>query len=348
MNVLSRQPAGKCFLLLLAFISSVAAFTRTSTDIGTETETYTSTVNGKETTVTTHSEYTSYIVIMNDDLKYSSFVGIPMTTTDKHGDESTYLSLAVIDTDTVTRSTYRPPSDHSSTSTPDTTESADSKTYDSDESDASESTSSSKTNLGPIIGGAVGGVVLLIILGIAGWIIKRKMDRKRHLEEHHKEEMQLLAMELDGSYKPGKHSEAGPFSEDSIFTDTHIGGSITDDLASRYTGGSLSRNKSMLGAYSAVAKSSSIGTELTMDSQGRKGMPDGSPDIMSCIMPLRNVKASDNYTDLEWFPLVADDSELMKHAGPSYIEEKELSHVATYIQKPPPSQVSAGLTPKRL
>ncbi|KAJ2629340.1 hypothetical protein H4R22_003379 [Coemansia sp. RSA 1290] len=291
---------------------------------------------------------------MNDNLKYSSFVGIPMTTTDKDGDKSTYLSLAVIDTDTVTRNTYTPPGDHSSTSatsTPDTTEHSDSKPTqtDANDSDESESTSSSsKTNMGPIIGGAIGGVVLLIILGIVGWVVKRKMDRKRHLEEHHKEEMQLLALELDGSYKPGKHLEAGPFSEDSIFTDTHIGGSITDDLASRYTGGSLSRNKSMLGAYSAVAKSSSVGTELTMDSQGRKGMPDGSPDIMSCIMPLRNVKVSDNYTDLEWFPLVADDSELMKHAGPSYIEEKELSYVATYIQKPPQSQASAGLTPKRL
>ncbi|KAJ2847560.1 hypothetical protein IWW36_003795 [Coemansia brasiliensis] len=292
---------------------------------------------------------------MNDDLKMSSFIGIPMTTTDKNGDESTYLSPAVIDTDTVTRNTYTPPGAHSSnsaTSTPDTTEDTESKPTQTDttESDASETTSSSsKTNIGPIIGGAVGGVVLLIVLGILGWVFKRKIDRKRHLEEHHKEEMQLLAMELDGSYKPGKHSEGGPFSEDSIFTETYVNGSITDDLASRYTGGSMSRHKSMLGAYSAVAQSSSIGTELTMDSQGRKGMPDGSPDIMTCIMPLRNVKAADNYTDLEWFPLVADDSELMKHSGPSYIEEKELSYVATHIQKPPQkSQASAGLTPKRL
>ncbi|KAJ1789638.1 hypothetical protein IW144_003394 [Coemansia sp. RSA 522] len=324
--------------LLLVLTSPAAAFTRTSTDIGTETATYTTTDDGNVETITTESAYTSYIVFMNDNAKMSSFVGIPMTTTDKNGDESTYLSLEIINTE-VDRQTFKPSQSSSKpTSSPTVTDeetATDSESRDAEPSSADKPSGAGKTNIGPIIGGAVGGVLVLVILGVVGWIIKRKRDRKKHLHEHQREEMQLLAMELDGSYKPGKRIEGGPLSDDSIFTDTRIDGSITDDLASRYTGGSMSRHQPMfMEAHSAGTQSASVGAELTMDSQGRMGLPDGSPQIMTCIMPLRNVKASDNYTDLEWFPLVGDgESELMHHPGPSYIEEKELSNVATYIQK---------------
>ncbi|KAJ1843346.1 hypothetical protein LPJ70_003424 [Coemansia sp. RSA 2708] len=326
--------------LLLALASPITAFTRTSTDIGTQTETLTTTVDGKTKTVTNDSPYTSYIVFMNDNVRVSSFVGIPKTTTDKNGDDSTYLSLEIIDTGTADLQTFRPSSAHKDSSTASETGSDSSK--DTGSSEAAASSGDGKTSIGPIIGGVVGGVVVLVVLGVVGWLFKRKRDRKKHLEEHQKEEMQLLAMELDGSYKPGKRLEGDPFSDDTMFTDTRVDGSITDDLASRYTGGSMSRRQpGLMDAYSATAQSASVGAELTMDSQGRMGMPDGSPQIMTCIMPLRNVKASDNYTDLEWFPLVASDNELMSHSGPSYIEEKELSHVATYIQK------TGGMAQKR-
>ncbi|KAJ2778852.1 hypothetical protein GGI15_004051 [Coemansia interrupta] len=190
-------------------------------------------------------------------------------------------------------------------------------------------------NVGAIAGGVAAGVVLLIVLGVVGWFYKRKHDRKRHIAEHKREEMQFLAMELDGSYNPNQKSSGDPLSEGSFYASPQGNRSITDDLASRYTGGSLSikppvLRETYLGAGSYPL---SVGTELTMDSQGRLGMPDGSPFISDSIMPVKNVKASDNYTDLEWFPLVGSEEELEYHAGPSYVEEKELSHVATYMQK---------------
>ncbi|KAJ1804840.1 hypothetical protein LPJ56_006643, partial [Coemansia sp. RSA 2599] len=200
-----------------------------------------------------------------------------------------------------------------------------------------------KTNIGAIAGGVVGGVLVLVALGVAAWIFKRKHDRKRHIAEHKIEEMQFLAMELDGSYNPQSKVSEDPLSDGSFFANPRRNHSITDDLASKYTGGSMSFKPPVLrDTYSPASYPIVVGTELTMDSQGRLGMPDGSPCISDAILPLKNAKAADNYTDLEWFPLVNSDEELEYHPGPSYIEEKELSHVATYIQK---TSGQKGLSP---
>ncbi|KAJ2609061.1 hypothetical protein H4S08_004205 [Coemansia sp. RSA 1365] len=262
---------------------------------------------------------------MNDDIRVSSFAGIPMTTTDDDGDKSTYLSTAIIGKHTEAMATIMPSSD-SRDDESNAKSNAESEDDGSASDDKEAQTKDRTTSIGPIVGGVVGGVVILAIIGVVGCIYKRKQDRKQHLVEHQREQMQILAMELDGSYKPDKRGEGGPLSEDSIFT---------EDMVSKYTGGSISRNPpTLLEEYTSSAQPITVGTELTMDSQGYKGMPDGSPLIMNCIMPLRNAKASDNYTDLEWFPLVVDEQELMHHSGPSYIQEKELSNIATYIQKP--------------
>ncbi|KAJ1960939.1 hypothetical protein GGI12_003526 [Dipsacomyces acuminosporus] len=181
--------------------------------------------------------------------------------------------------------------------------------------------------------GAVGGVLLLIILGVVGYFYYRKRMRKRQLEEHQREEMQHLALELGGSFNPGKPHD-NHLSEDDMFLHPRPNGSITDDLASRYTGGSLSQNPPTLHeTYSNAAYHINVGTELTMDSQGRHGLPDGSPLVLDSILPVRNVKAADNYKDLEWFPLLSNPSELQPHPGPNYVEDRGLSHIATYIQK---------------
>ncbi|KAJ2796392.1 hypothetical protein H4R20_005544 [Coemansia guatemalensis] len=325
MKNLTRTGVVQAAVLLLVLMPLARAFTRTSTDVGTMTRTIETTDDGDAETVTTKVEYTSYIIFMNDQTKVSSFAGIPMTTTDEDGDKSTYLSTAVFGKITESMATIMPSSDSpddKSDGASDAESDGDASATDSNEAQ----TEDRSTSIGPIVGGVVGGVVVLAIIGVLGWIYKRKQDRKTQLVEHQREQMQILAMELDGSYKPDKRGEGGPLSEDSIFT---------EDMVSKYTGGSISRNPpTLLEAYTSSAQPITVGTELTMDSQGHKGMPDGSPLIMNCIMPLRNAKASDNYTDLEWFPLVADEKELMHHSGPSYIEEKELSNVATYIQKP--------------
>ncbi|KAJ2077218.1 hypothetical protein H4R24_005260 [Coemansia sp. RSA 988] len=321
MKSLVRIGVAQAAVILLVLMPLARAFTRTSTEIGTMTETIKTTEDGDAETITTKIPYTSYIIFMNDQTKVSSFAGIPITTTDEDGDKSTYFSTAVFGKHTEPMGTIMPSSDPQD-------DASDAKSGDdasgTDDKEAQKEDRS--TSIGPIVGGVVGGVVVLAIIGVLGWIYKRKQDRKTQLVEHRREQMQILAMELDGSYKPDKRGEGAPHSEDSIFT---------EDMVSKYTGGSISRNPpTLLEEYTSSAQPITVGTELTMDSQGHKGMPDGSPLVMNYIMPLRNAKASDNYTDLEWFPLVANEQELMHHSGPSYIEEKELSNVATYIQKP--------------
>ncbi|KAJ1800130.1 hypothetical protein LPJ59_001318 [Coemansia sp. RSA 2399] len=313
-----------------------SAFTYTSEITGVETVTASTTNgNGNVEQETSTSTYTSYLIYMNDQKFESTFVGIPIPTTDGDGDPSTYMSLEpyvpLAETSVLigTTSVSTTPTDTSSSSPgPSVSEAETSSTESGDKS--------SKTDIGPIVGGVVGGVVVLILLALGGWFYKRKHDRKKHLEEHQKEEMQLLAMELDGSYNPkSANKNGGGMSDFNLYANPDANVSFTDDLASKYTGGSLSRNlPSLREAYSVGAHNINAGTEITMDSHGRMGMPDGSPLIIDSILPLRNVKAADNYTDLEWFPLVTNEKELMQHSGPSYIEEKELSHVATYIQKP--------------
>ncbi|KAJ2882259.1 hypothetical protein FB639_002431, partial [Coemansia asiatica] len=281
---------------------------------------------------------------MNDNAKVSTFVGIPMTTTDKKGGESIYLSPAIYAKPQDEFDTFSIPSTKttksSSSSTPSPTQ-APSSSADASSTDTptasnkpSNEQSGKKANIAVIAGGVAGSVIALVALGVAGWIFKRKHDRKRHIAEHKTEEMQFLAMELDGSYNPNQKVSEDPLSDGSFFANPTANRSITDDLASRYTGGSLSlKPPALRDTYSPAAYPIVVGTELTMDSQGRVGMPDGSPCISDSILPLKNAKAADNYTDLEWFPLVSSEEELEYHPGPSYIEEKELSHVATYIQK---------------
>ncbi|KAJ2344539.1 hypothetical protein GGF43_005430, partial [Coemansia sp. RSA 2618] len=164
---LMRLTVVQAAALLLVLTSPAAAFTRTSTEIGTETATYTTTEDGKAETITTNSAYTSYIVFMNDNVKASSFVGIPVTTTDKNGDESTYLSLEIIDTNTEARQTFKPSqnSHADTTATDKTPESATDPAASDDESSSdNKSSGDGKTSIGPIIGGAVGGVVVLVTL----------------------------------------------------------------------------------------------------------------------------------------------------------------------------------------
>ncbi|KAJ2520657.1 hypothetical protein H4217_001901 [Coemansia sp. RSA 1939] len=339
-----------CVAILWAAAVSLpfsSAFSFTSEWTGVETVTASKTnADGDVVQETSLSSYTSYLIYMNDNKLESTFVGIPILTTDRDGNESTFMSLepykpnkptptssgskSTSPTPTPTPTPTQGETDHpESASTP-----AESET-ESSSSDAAEQTS--KTNIAPIAGGAAGGAVVLILLAAGGWFYKRKYDRKKHLEEHQKEEMQLLAMELDGSYNPKSADKNGnvDMSDINLYANPDANASFTDDLASKYTGGSLSRNlPSLREAYSIGAQQINVGAEITMDSHGRMGMPDGSPLVIDSILSLRNVKAADNYTDLEWFPLVTNEKELMQHSGPSYIEEKELSHVATFIQKP--------------
>ncbi|KAI9500769.1 hypothetical protein GGI25_006252 [Coemansia spiralis] len=352
-------------ILWLAVVLPFAnAFTYTSTQTGADVVTYTSTEgNGNVEQLKSTSSYTTYFIFMNDDKIVSTFIGIPVTTTDAKGNPSTYLS----------REEYYPSGDNndgnqgagqptlssllpstSASATPSQTEktaSASSPTTSEAETTDTLAKHSSKANVGAIAGGIAGGLVVLIILAIVGWFYKRKRDRKRHLEEHKKEEMQLLAMELDGSYNPKSATKGNPMSDFSLYTDPNANTSITDDLASKYTGNSHTHNlPSLRDTYNIGAYPISIGAELNMDSQGRMGMPDGSPFVIDSILPLRNAKVADSYTDLEWFPLVTGEQELMQHSGPSYIEEKELSHVAMYIQKPNGLKgvSSAGVIQRRL
>ncbi|KAJ2558553.1 hypothetical protein EV175_000729 [Coemansia sp. RSA 1933] len=333
--------------MAVAALPFSSAYTYTSEITGVETVTASSTDgNGDVELETSTSSYTSYLIYMNDLKLESTFVGIPFSTTDADGDPSTYMSLepyvpSVVTSIPIGTISVSPTATDSSDSSGTHAESSASGT---ESSSAGSGDKSSKTSIGPIVGGVVGGVVVLILLAVGGWFYKRKRDRKRHLEEHQKEEMQLLAMELDGSYNPkGGDKNGGVMSDINLYANPDANVSFTDDLASKYTGGSLSRNlPSLREAYSAGAQHINIGTEITMDSQGRMGMPDGSPLIIDSILPLRNVKAADNYTDLEWFPLVTNEKELMQHSGPSYIEEKELSYVAKYIQRP---GVQKGISP---
>ncbi|KAJ1719802.1 hypothetical protein LPJ53_005496 [Coemansia erecta] len=346
----NKSKAG-ALLWLLGSASVVQAFTRTTTDIGTDLYTRTVTSDGVAKQTVSSSVYTSYFIFMNDNNSYSTFVGIPKTTTDKNGDPSVYLSreLYVPPEDDV--ATFSNPSTKTNTNpsatatgpTPTPTPSASQSGNTDDDSnkqsaasdeDSQHNGKGKSSNIGAIAGGVAAGVIILIVLGVVGWFYKRKHDRKRHIAEHKREEMQFLAMELDGSYNPNQKSSGDPLSEGSFYASPLANRSITDDLASRYTGGSLSIKPPVLReAYPSASYPLSVGSELTMDSQGRLGMPDGSPFVIDSIMPVKNVKASDNYTDLEWFPLVGSEEELEYYAGPSYVEEKELSHVATYMQK---------------
>ncbi|KAJ2718831.1 hypothetical protein GGI07_005562 [Coemansia sp. Benny D115] len=323
---------------VLALTPMVSAFTRTTTNIGTDLFTRTVTdEDGSVKQTVSKSEFTTYIIIMNDEKQYSTFIGIPKTTTDRDGDMSMYLSPALYIKSKEEFQTFSDPTIPTPTSPQESTSTSGPGSTTGNETQGPSTAEAQKkdknANVGAIAGGVVAGVLVVLTLGILGWFYKRKYDRRRQLEEHKKEEMHMLAMEIDGSYDPQKPHE-GPFSESSFYASPRGTGSITDDLASRYTGGSVSLRPPVLREnYSAGAHMTNIGTELTMDSQGRLAMSDGSPLISESILPLRNVKAADNYTDLEWFPLVSGENELIDHAGPSYIQERELSHVAMYIQK---------------
>ncbi|KAJ2763540.1 hypothetical protein IWQ57_005544 [Coemansia nantahalensis] len=324
-----RTAVRLALVLAVLLAAPASAFTRTSTRTGTMTRTETRTSDGATETVTVTSAFTSYMIYMNDDGPMSSFAGVVATTTDRNGQPSTYISPVVMAVPTAGIQTVRPTDPTKTAGESHTGPQTKTATATSAGDD-----SNKQISIGPIVGGAVGGVLALAILGAALWALKRKVERKKQLEEHHREEMQLLAMELDGSFRPDK-LRRGPFSDSSVAGDTHANGSNADDLASRYTGGTLSRNPpTLLEAYSSSAHPITIGTELTMDSQGRAGMPDGSPAVLDAIMPLRNSKVSEFYADLEWFPLVISESELMRHQGPSYTEDKALHNVASYIEKP--------------
>ncbi|KAJ2777182.1 hypothetical protein H4R18_005286 [Coemansia javaensis] len=348
------RAAARVALALLALGPPAAAFTNTMTSVGVETDVVTRTVGGQVETLTSIYGYTSYVIYMNDGGPMSSFAGIPATRT-KDGVTSTFLSrvnFGDLPDNNALGPGPDPPPTHTSMHTPSKTDdkgtsaTADKSTHSTSETESGEPSKGRSTSIGPIIGGVVGGVLALVILGAVGWFFKRKLDRKKQLEEHHREEMQMLAMELDGSFKPGKGpidsgGNGGQGSDSSRLVDPRADDSIADDLVSRYTGGTLSRNPpTLLETYSFAAHSIGVGAELTMDSQGRMGMPDGSPAVLDLIMPLRNSKVANYYVDLEWFPLASSDQELMQHQGPSYIEEKALYNVANYIKKgsAPPSR----------
>ncbi|KAJ2881822.1 hypothetical protein H4R27_003836 [Coemansia aciculifera] len=283
--------------------SPAAAYTRTKTEVGTNTATRS---NGGAVTTT----YTSYYIYMNDNNRVSTFVGVPKTTTDKNGSPSVYLSPELLLAPTEDVQTPEPSSADPGAGTGEAQKS---------------------TNVAAIAGGAAAGVAVLFGLGIGGWIYRRKYIRKKEREEHHKEELQLLTMQIDGTYLKKDINDS------LYFSGSRGRGSFTDDLASMYTGGTLTRNQSSL-QYDAPSYISAapmgVGVELTMDSQGRHGLPDGSPLIIDSIKPVRNMKVSDKYADLEWFPLITSQSILEHHPGPSYVEDREMSHVATSTQKP--------------
>ncbi|KAJ2098668.1 hypothetical protein GGI16_004213 [Coemansia sp. S142-1] len=321
---------------LLAMSPLTLAYTRTKTEVGTNTATGS---NGGAVTTT----YTSYYIYMNDNNKVSTFVGVPKTTTDKNGNPSVYLSPELLLAPTEDVQTFNRPQSPTATTGPTKTSSKDDASASqsapstksepsSVDSDAGAGAGQKSTNVAAIAGGAAAGVAVLFALGIGGWVYRRKYIRKKEREEHHKEELQLLTLQIDGTYLKKDTNDS------LYFSGSRGRGSFTDDLASMYTGGTLTRNQSSLqhDAHSYVSSTPMgvVGVELTMDSQGRHGLPDGSPLIIDSIKPVRNMKVSDKYADLEWFPLVTSQSTLEHHAGPSYVEDREMSHVATSAQKP--------------
>ncbi|KAJ2332886.1 hypothetical protein GGI00_002589, partial [Coemansia sp. RSA 2681] len=344
-------------LSLLAVLPLATAYTRTKTEVGTNTATITTTgSNGAAVTTTAASTYTSYYIYMNDNTKVSTFVGVPKTTTDRSGNPSVYLSPELLLAPTQDVQTFSRPPSPAATAGPTRSSSKDrvsasqsaspppSSAPPPGEPSDSAGAASKGTNIAAIAGGAAAGVAVLFALGIGGWIYWRKYTRKRQREEHHREELQLLAMQIDGTYfkKDAKGGGGGSggglmLSDSSYFSSSRGRGSLTDDLASMYTGGTLTRNQSLLhdalSYISAGSAGAGAGAELAMDCQGRHGLPDGSPLIIDAIKPVRNMKVADNYADLEWFPLVTSQSALEHHPGPSYAEDKELSHIAQHAQR---------------
>ncbi|KAJ2486744.1 hypothetical protein IWW37_005508 [Coemansia sp. RSA 2050] len=272
---------------------------------------------------------------MNDNARVSTFVGVPKTTTDSGGNPSVYLSPELLLAPTQDVQTFSRPTSPAATSRPtgssskgDTSAPASATSSNSEPGAGPEATQG--TNVAAIAGGTAVGVAALFALGIGGWVYRRKYIRKKQREEHHREELQLLAMQIDGTYLKKDVSDS------TYFAGSRGRGSFTDDLASMYTGGTLTRNHSSLqyDAHSSISASPMcVGVELTMDSQGRHGLPDGSPLIIDGIKPVQNMKVSDKYADLEWFPLITSQSILEHHSGPSYAEDKGLIHVATSTQK---------------
>ncbi|KAJ2827957.1 hypothetical protein GGI24_002525 [Coemansia furcata] len=329
-------------LSVLAMSPLTAAFTRTRTEVGTNTATITTTgANSAVMTTTATTTYTSYYIYMNDDNKVSTFVGVPKTTTDEGGNPSVYLSPELLVAPPQDVQTFSQPQSQSPIATATTTTtgptSSPSHSATSSKSDTSSvepgadtGATQKSTNVAAIAGGAAAGVAILFAFGIGGWIYRRKYIRKKQREEHHKEELQLLTMQIDGTYLKKDINDS------TYFSGSRGRGSFTDDLASMYTGGTLTRNQSSLqhDAHSYIsAASMGVGVELTMDSQGRHGLPDGSPLIIESIKPVRYMKVSDKYADLEWFPLITSQSILEHHPGPSYVDDKVLSHIAAPTQK---------------
>ncbi|KAJ2028027.1 hypothetical protein IWW57_002349 [Coemansia sp. S610] len=273
---------------------------------------------------------------MNDNARVSTFVGVPKTTTDSGGNPSVYLSPELLLAPTQDVQTFSRPTSPAATPRPtgssskeDTSASTSATSSKSDSSD-SPAAAQKSTNVAAIAGGTAAGVAALFALGVGGWIYRRKYIRKKERDEHHKEELQLLTMQIDGTYLKKDINDS------TYFAGSRGRGSFTDDLASMYTGGTLTRNHSSLqyDAHSSISASPMcVGVELTMDSQGRHGLPDGSPLIIDSIKPERTMKVSDKYADLEWFPLITSQSILEHHSGPSYVEDKELIHVAASAQK---------------
>lgn len=313
-----------CLWIMVTTIPLATAFTRTSTQIG--------------------PDFTSYWIFVNDGGPESTFIGIPKTTTDKDGDISTYLSPEYYQPHPTSLKTYTPSSSPTPTENPTATQSSHDETSknSSSETEVHEKT----TNVGAIAGGVVGGVVVLIAVGVGVWFLVRKRIRQRQREEHEKEELQLLAMGIGGAFQSSqnnsKNNPSGGGGDTSLYSSTRANVSITDDLASMYNSGSTRGHHlpTLKDTYSYSALPMNIGAELTMDSQGRHGMPDGSPLIIDSIMPIRNVKMADNYADLEWFPLATPASNLQRHSGPKYVYDQDLAHVASSLsQKSPISRI---------
>ncbi|KAJ1932930.1 hypothetical protein EC988_009289, partial [Linderina pennispora] len=182
---------------------------------------------------TVTSKYTSYILFINDNKVKSSFIGSPVFTTNHAG--STIVKVVPVKEipkdglPTPTEATDGSNGDATPTSTPKPTAAptATSKPTGSSTPTETPATSSKKVNAA-LIGGAVGGGVAgLAIIGVLIWFFYRRHKRQRQIEEHQKEEMQLLAMELGGSFNPEK-GRSNSVHNDNAFSDA---ASATEELA---------------------------------------------------------------------------------------------------------------------
>ncbi|KAJ1933951.1 hypothetical protein FBU59_005854, partial [Linderina macrospora] len=269
--------------LCAATMTLVSAFTQVSVDEGMVINLKSSIdPDGNVVLETVTSKYTSYILFVNNGNQgVSSYIGSPVFTTDYRG--STIVNavpvkqiigdgIATPTPDATTTKAKSKSKTAKPTATPAPT-TAPTPTASSTPTETEVSTSK-KVNAG-LIGGAVGGGVAgLAIIGVLIWFFYRRHRRQRQIEEHQKEEMQLLAMELGGSFDPNKRPSRSVHN-DNAFSDA---ASATEEFASRYTHtvNSMANNHpSLQESFSNNAYHINVGTELMMDSQGRHGLPDG-------------------------------------------------------------------------